>query len=210
MAEEDINMINLIKSKINIIENLENFIKYHVAGSRSWIWLPLLGAFLFTTGCATFKEREARFGSNIPIIAVSFAKDKIISGDTWKIYINAFDQDGDMEAFVCSIFQDGMQPYPFDTVWIKPDQKEKLSGYLYLPTSPFQDLWNIHIELYISIVDRAGHMSKEELFELRFSSEASDKDVDKTLFAERSLGPIKTDIMNPSIGDVSGGDFGIQ
>ena len=203
-------MINLMKSKKIFIENLKNSMKWHIARSRSWLWMPVMGIFLFTVGCATFKEREAKYGSNIPVIALSFAKDKIISGDTWKIYINAFDQDGDMEAFVCSIFQDGAQPYPFDTVWIKPDQKEKLSGYLYLPTSPFQDLWNIHIELYVSIVDRAGHMSKEELFELRFSSEASDKEVNKALFVERSLGPIKTDIINPSIGDVSGGGVGVQ
>ena len=205
MAEEDTKMVKLIKSSRSIIEKFGNFIKYQTTGPRSWIWLPVLGAFIFTTGCATFKELEAKYGPNSPIIEASFAKNEIICGDTWKIYINAFDQDGDMNVFICSIYQDGMVPYPFDTVRIKPDQREKLSGYLYLVTSPFEDLWNVNLELHISIVDKAGHRSKKELFKLRFSSEASDKEVDKTRFAERSLGPIKTDILNPRFGFDLGG-----
>ena len=205
MAEEHTKMVNLIKTRRSIIEKLGNFIKYQTTGPRSWICLPVLGAFIFTTGCATFKELEAKYGPNSPIIEASFAKNQIIGGDTWKIYINAFDQDGDMNVFTCSIYQDGMVPYPSDTVRIKPDQREKLSGYLFLVTRMTDDLWNINLKLYVSIVDKAGHRSKKELFKLRFLSEASDKEVDKTRFAERSLGPIKTDIINPRFGFDLGG-----
>lgn len=100
------------------------------------VWIFIIGGVLFTLGCATLEEREARYGSNPPVIAVTFAKDRILSGDTWKIYVNAFDVDGDMDSFVCSVFQDGRQPYPFDIIKIKPEQSKKLSGYLYLPTNP--------------------------------------------------------------------------
>jgi len=189
--------------------------KYSIWGltpntAKPLLLIFLLGTFLFTIGCATLQEREDRYGSNPPIITSTYAKDSIRSGDTWKVYVNAMDQDGDMDIFVCSIMQDGSGPYPFDTIRIKPDQGKYLSGYLYLPASGFQDLWNVHIELSLYILDKAGHKSNEEVLELRFTSRASDEEVDQTIYDNRPLGPIKTDIFNLDIGDVSGGDFQVQ
>lgn len=158
------------------------------------VWIFVIGIILFTLGCATLEEREARYGSNPPVIAATFAKDRIVSGDTWKIYVNASDADGDMERFVCSVLQDGRHPYPFDLIAIKPEQRKNLSGYLYLPTNPSKDLWGVHIALSLYIVDKAGHKSNEETFDLRFASKASDKEVDRTLFDDRTLGPIMVDI----------------
>jgi len=161
------------------------------------VWIFAIGIVLLTLGCATLKDQEARYGSNPPVITATFAKDKIVSGDTWKIYINASDADGDMSRFVCSVFQDGGYPYPFDLIEIKPEQKKKLSGYLYLPTyTSHEDLWNVHLELYLHIVDKAGHRSKEEVFELRFASKASNEEADKTLFDDKPLGPIMINITN--------------
>jgi hypothetical protein len=161
-----------------------------------WMGVFVIGIILFALGCATLQDQEARYGSNPPVISVTFAKDKIISGDTWKIYVNAFDQDGDMDTFICSIIQDGFGPYPFDTIKIKPEQSKKLSGYLYLTTHTPQDLWGIHIELSLYIVDKAGHKSNQKTFELRFASKGSDKEVDRTLFDDNPLGPIMIDITN--------------
>ena len=165
------------------------------------IWISAIGIVLLTIGCATLEEREARYGSNPPVIAVTFAKDRIVSGDTWKIYVNAFDADGDMDSFVCSVLQDGRHPYPFDIIKIKPEQRKELSGYLYLPTyASHQDLWGIHIVLSLYVVDKAGHSSNAEIFELRFDSKASAKEVDRALFDDRPLGPIMIDITNLDIG----------
>lgn len=165
------------------------------------IWISAIGIVLLTIGCATLEEREAKYGSNPPVIAVTFAKDRIVSDDTWKIYVNAFDADGDMDRFVCSVFQDGRHPYPFALIAIKPEQRDKLSGYLYLPTyASHQDLWGIHIVLSLYVVDKAGHSSNEKTFELRFASKASDKEVDRALFDDRPLGPIMIDITNLDIG----------
>lgn len=164
------------------------------------VWIFVIGFVTFTLGCATLQELEARHGSNPPVITATFAKDSIVSGDTWKIYVNASDVDGDMDRFVCSILQDGRHPYPFDLIEIKPEQRKKLSGYLYLPTNPSRDLWGIHIELSLYVTDKAGHKSNENIFELRFASKASDKEVDRTLFDDRPLGPIMIDITNLDIG----------
>lgn len=162
------------------------------------VWLFVIVFVTFTLGCATLEDREARYGSNPPVITATFAKDRIVSGDTWKVYVNASDVDGDMDRFVCSTLQDGRHPYPFDLVKIKPEQRNKLSGYLYLPTyTSHQDLWGIHIELSLYIVDKAGHKSDEKSFELRFESKASDKKVDRTLFDDTPLGPIMINITKP-------------
>ncbi|MEW6616361.1 MAG: hypothetical protein AB1401_12975 [Thermodesulfobacteriota bacterium] len=159
-------------------------------------WISAIGIAFLTIGCATLQDQEARYGSNPPVINVTFAKDRIVSGDTWKIYVNASDVDGDMARFVCSALQDGRHPYPFDLIGIKPEQSKKLSGYLYLTTHTPQDLWGIHIELSLYIIDKAGHKSNEKTFELRFASKASDKEVDRTLFDDNPLGPIMINITN--------------
>ncbi|MBI4619331.1 MAG: hypothetical protein HY739_04080 [Desulfobacterales bacterium] len=160
------------------------------------VWLFVIGFVTLTLGCATLEDQEARYGSDPPVITATFAKDRIVFGDTWKIYVNAFDADGDMDSFVCSILQDGRHPYPFDIIKIKPGQRKELSGYLYLPTNTPQDLWGIHIELSLYIVDKAGHKSNEKTFELRFESKASDKEMDRALFDDMPLGPIMIDITN--------------
>ncbi|MFH2012472.1 MAG: hypothetical protein ABIJ37_07240 [Pseudomonadota bacterium] len=150
---------------------------------------------LLTFGCATLEEQEARYGSNPPVIAATFAKDRILSGDTWEIYINAFDVDGDMDYIICTVYQDGRHSYPTGMIKIDTEQKGKLSGYLYLTTyGSFEDLWNVNLQLYLYIVDKAGHSSNEEVFQLRFTSKASDKEADKTIFDDKPLGPIMVSI----------------
>ena len=157
--------------------------------------------------CATLEEKEAKFGSNPPVIATAFAKEKIRMGYTWRIYLNAFDPDGDMKMIlVSSLLQEGGDPYPFSTVKIPKESAHQLSGYIYLTTSPFADLWNVHLGLSINIVDRAGHMSMPHHFELTFSDKASDVEPDAEIFTDRPLGPISIDLINPSLFDASGGD----
>ena len=175
---------------------------------KPWRVLSLFGLLLLSCGCATIEEREAIYGTNIPIITSTFAKDEIRAVDTWKVYLNALDIDGDMKMIVCSIMQDGYGAYPVDTVRIKPEQGGELSGYLYLPAQSFQDLWNVHIALSLHIVDKAGHMSNEETLRLSFASKASEREVDKALFHDEPIGPIMIHLVGHDRGD--GPDVDIQ
>ncbi|MCK4816240.1 hypothetical protein KA005_10770 [bacterium] len=134
-----------------------------------------------------------------------------MSGDTWRIYLNAFDEDGDMDMVVISsLIQDGGAPYPFDMIRIKEDSGRNLSGYLYLTTNPFEELWNVNVELSLYIVDKAGHRSEIKDFTFRFFSKESEEAADKALFSETALGPIKIDVINPLLFDVSGGEAEVQ
>ena len=164
------------------------------------VW-SLFGVLLMCFGCATIEEREVIYGTNIPIITSTFAKDEIRSVDVWKVYVNALDIDGDMKMIVCSIMQDGYGLYPVDTIRIKPEHGGELSGYLYLPAQSFQNLWNVHIALSLHIVDKAGHTSNEEILRLSFASKASDKQVDKKLFHDEPIGPIMINLIGHDRGD---------
>jgi len=175
--------------------------------SRRSIWLSVLMILFLCTHCATVLEKEARYGVNPPIITATFAKETIVSGDTWKIYVNAFDEDGDMGMIVISsLIQDGWVPYPVDTIRIKEDTGRNLSGYLYLTTSPFEELWNVNVGLSLYIIDKAGHRSEIKDFDLRFFSKESKEVADKALFSETALGTIKIDLINPFLFDISGGE----
>ena len=195
------------------ISRSESGPKNHVGwnfSKRPWRVLALLGVILINSGCATVEEREVVYGTNIPIITSTFAKDEIRSGDTWKVYVNALDVDGDMKMFICSIMQNGYGAYPVDTVRIAPEQGGELSGYLYLDTPRFHPLWNAHIELSLQIVDKAGHISNEETLRLSFASKASGKEVDRTVFHDRPIGPIMTELSGHDGGDGPNLDIQLQ
>jgi len=182
-----------------------------ITSPRRWVWLSVLMLFCLNTHCATVLQKEARYGVNPPTIIATFAKKTIRSGDTWRIYINAFDEDGDMGMIVISsLIQDGWVPYPVDTIRIKEDSGRNLSGYLYLITSPFEELWNVNVELSLYIVDKAGHRSEIKDFTFRFFSKESKEAVNKALFSQTALGPIKIDVINPLLFDVSGGQGEVQ
>ncbi|MDY6968170.1 MAG: hypothetical protein SVR08_05885 [Spirochaetota bacterium] len=184
---------------MNILADLKNII------SRiffiQWLSIIITGIIFLSLNCMSLEEREAIYGSNTPIIEATFAKNKIISGDTWKIYINASDQDGDMKALACNIYQDGIYTHPLDIIKIKEDQKKKLSGYIYLATEAFQNLWGVNVELHLNIFDYAGHWSDTTIIKMKFGSRKSKKEADKNLFTERSLGAILIKLVNPSVYD---------
>ena len=181
---------------MNILAALKSIVSINPC--IQWVSIIITGIAVLTLNCMSLEEREAIYGSNSPIIEATFAKDKIVSGDTWKIYINASDEDGDMKAFACTIYQDGIYAHPLDKVKIKEDQKKKLSGYLCLATDAFQNLWGVNVELHLNIIDCAGHWSEAKIIKMKLGSRKSKKEADKNVFKEMPLGNIFIKLVNPS------------
>ena len=145
-------------------------------------------------GCSimeTVKGREPKYGSNAPLITKAFAAQEIWAGETWKIYLEASDPDGDMKTIVCWIDQPAVS-YPSSFTRIREGQRQNLSGYIFLTTKPGINLFNL--TLYVQIVDEAGHSSVPLSIPLIFNARAKQENPPPGAFKENELGPINIEL----------------
>jgi hypothetical protein len=157
-------------------------------------WLTILVLPLFFMGCLAMeplKVREEKYGKNIPVITNSFASKEIRPGATWKVYLAAKDDDGDMKNIFSSIDQPGVGTYPISITRIKPEDQRELSGYIFLFTANLQQGLNmVNFTLNVQIGDQAGHYSAPVSFPLSFNELSSQEPPPKDAFKEKDLGPI--------------------
>jgi hypothetical protein len=163
-----------------------------------------MGLILFVLGCAamgTLQEREKIYGKALPVIIQSFAAKEIRTGDTWKVYLNASDPDGDMKNIFCVLQQTGLGVYPVGITRIKEGDRRELSGYLYLNTpDPSNALNFAELTLTVQIQDRAGHFSEPAIFPLSLQSRSTQKAPPSEVFQEQDLGPVMIQMRPRSLG----------
>jgi len=151
-------------------------------------------ALLVLVGCAALgglEQREKIYGKAAPVITQSFASKQMRLGDTWKIYLNASDPDGDMKTIISTIDQKGVGTYPVSFTRIREDQqRENLSGYIYLNTVGTYGLDYTTLVLNVQIQDKAGHYSAPASFPLAFNPTAHQENPPPGLFKDKALGPI--------------------
>ena len=151
---------------------------------------------LLTAGCATmmsFEEKEKIYGKETPVISETYASKQINPGDTWKVYLKASDQDGDMESIVAVINMVGSGTHPVSFTRIMDGNRKDLSGYLSLSTTnPSGDAWlnNLTLTLTVQIKDRVGHLSQPATFPLEFNRRYAQEPPSPGVFPEQYLGPI--------------------
>jgi len=131
----------------------------------------VLMAFLLVMACCTnLAERGTQAGGSPPVITHSFASEKLSHGDTWKIYVEAHDPDGDMRQFVCTVRRTGFGSR-VDYVHVRKGDRAKMLGYLNVFVSPPQDAlgeWaDLTLTLYIR--DRGGNPSEKVAFPVALS-----------------------------------------
>jgi hypothetical protein len=164
------------------------------------ISLPLMIACLTTS-----PEGETQSAGSPPVITNSFASKELSQGDTWKIYVEANDPDGDMRQFVCVIKQVGYGSYSPDYIVIKGPHREKLKGYLRFFSgagagSRLGEWTNLSLTLYIR--DRGRKNSNKVVFPLtlsRGSKQGPPPPPFNTGQVDR-LGTIATELKDPSGG----------
>jgi hypothetical protein len=152
-------------------------------------------ALLLIAGCAAMEPvevREKMYGKGVPVITQSFASNEIRPGDTWLVYLNAHDPDGDMKQIVCEIEQPGVGVYPVSYTRIKEETRKELSGYIYLTTLHvnYFSFNFINLTLRVEIQDRAGHYSAPVFFPLSFNALYRQEPPPQNVFKEHDLGPI--------------------
>ena len=139
---------------------------------RVLLILVLMAFLLVMACCTTLAEREAQPVGSPPVITHSFASKEISHGDTWKIYVEANDPDGDMRQFVCVFKQVGYGSYSPDYVVIKKPHREKMKGYLAFYSGAGGGLrvseWT-QLSLTLYIRDRGRKNSNKVVFPLTLS-----------------------------------------
>jgi len=151
----------------------------------------LLSLALGCAGLESLEVRERIYGKEVPVITQSFASKQIRPGDTWKVYLNASDPDGNMKYIVCTIQQPGVGVYSPSYTRIKEENRKELSGYIYLNTvSPGKLLNFVNLTLTVHIQDRAGHFSQPAIFPLSFHARFIQEAPLQGVFKEQDLGPI--------------------
>lgn len=144
-------------------------------------------------------------GTKTPIITHSYAIDKGRYGQTWKIYLEAQDPDGDLAKIASTVDQIGYCCYSTDYIPIKPPFQTHLKGYIRLNTFSSRTSFiraGTQITLKVSIFDHAGNESNRVVFPLEFVIGGEPAPKPPAPFDQGDiplLGNIMIDLVEPSL-----------
>jgi hypothetical protein len=120
-------------------------------------------------GCAAPQQCETTAGKGqAPVILDSYAPEEIRSGRTWRIYLHAKDDDGDMMDIAAIVRQPGMGTYTTDFTRIKAVDSKEVAGYLFLSTPVDSNLYGEKLNLKMFVRDCQGNKSDPVNFPLKF------------------------------------------
>ncbi len=125
-----------------------------------------------------------------PQITNAFASPHLRPGETWKVYLQASDPNGEMKNIVCTIDQPGVGEYPVSITRVGLGNEKELNGEIYLPTSTFDHLDWVTLTLTVQIQDKAGQYSKPMQFHLALNDRYSQESPPPGVFKDDDLGPI--------------------
>jgi hypothetical protein len=167
---------------------------------KKWIVFMVLSPFLVAcTVLMSLEQREAIFGNAPPVIKQSFAAKQMSTLDTWKIYLNAEDPNGDMQYIRAMISHAGMKAYPVTYIPIAKKDAKELSGYIYWNSLGSGDSgWLNYLDLTaeVWIQDRAGHTSKPVTYTVSLLEQTKQEQPPAGMFKENELGSINTQIFS--------------
>jgi hypothetical protein len=152
---------------------------------------PLFLAFFFLiAGYNDFAEGQGSVTS-VPVVTQAFAAKEIRAGETWKIYLNASDPNGNMRNIFAVVYQPGVGQYPASIIRIKKQNQKELSGYIYLWTAtPWHPMDYVNLSVTVQIQDKTGNFTDPIGFLLKLSARASQEAPPQGVFKEQELGPI--------------------
>ena len=111
----------------------------------------------------TFKDR-----GQPPVIVDYYAPDLIRPGTTWKIYLKAEDEDGDMLYVATVLFQEGFGYYATDYTRLEGKDRKEFAGYISMRTPPDVGLTSDKFTMEIIVRDSRGKRSNAIQLPLAF------------------------------------------
>ena len=148
-------------------------------------------------GCSTSQYGSSAQGDRgtAPIIMGYYAAEVIRPGATWRVYLHAKDEDGDMRDIACVLEQRGHTSYPTSVTRLRTRQGEEVAGYLFLRTPVDSNLTKDAFTMKVLVRDRQGNRSEPLELPLRFAYEPMEETPEKWKeMAERSLGAIQVEV----------------
>jgi len=162
----------------------------------------ILVTVLLVLGVASWvfaENQEGTGGNGVPEFTQSFASKQIYPGETWNIYLNASDPDGNMKYLFAVVEQPGVGTYPVSIIRIREKNQKEFSGHLYLNTSPgAYELNFTTLTLTIHIRDKKGNFSNPVVFPLEIQSRNYQEKPPSGVFRDETLGPIMVKLRSNS------------
>ncbi len=128
---------------------------------------------------------------NAPVIIHCFAAKEVRPGEAWKVYLHARDRGGDMNRIVGLLEEAGAGSHPVTFIRIRENQRENLSGYIFLNTTTAYGFSFAGCRLTVQIEDKKGRLSNAVSFPLVLNPRASQESPPPGIFQEQELGPIQ-------------------
>ncbi|MCX5912375.1 MAG: hypothetical protein NTV04_10630 [Deltaproteobacteria bacterium] len=133
----------------------------------------------------------AQEGENAPVIITAFASTELRQGETWKVFLQAQDPDGDMNRIVCTLEQPGVGVQPASFIKIREDRRRNLSGYIFLNTGSVSGFQFTSCRLTVQIQDKKGNPSNSVSFPLTLNPRAVQQSPPPGVFQDEDLGPVQ-------------------
>lgn len=132
-----------------------------------------------------------------PVLIDYYAAAVIRPGTTWKIYLAAQDNDGDMVYIATTLFQRGFGYYATDYTRLTGKERKEFEGYVALRTPPEESLTQDKFTMEVLIRDRQRNSSEIVKLPLSFSQVQQENTPDKwQAVAKNRLGVLVTEVQS--------------
>jgi hypothetical protein len=173
--------------------------------------LPLL-CLLLLGGCASSNpekverkrhQEELKLTSS-PVIIDYYAAEVIRPGDSWRIYLHARDDDGDIKDIAFVLEQTGGTNYVSVTP-LKRTKGQEVAGYLLLRTPRDKDLIGNQFTMKVTVLDSQGNRSEPIELPLRIGRKSKQKIPEKwEKISDLRLGTVRIRIESSALQEQRG------
>ena len=164
-------------------------------------------------GCASFNRRAAKTPEERgkpPQIIASYAAERVPPGQSWRVYLRAKDDDGDMDHIVAVLYTPGSGYSETSKTSLKEEAQEQFAGYIYLTTPTGINRFGGYPKSTLTTFIRDKQGNKSESVKLPFSFDNRAKRVVPAEWqnvADNNLGAIMIEFGTPGLFQAPGRRF---